>query len=91
MTNLPDDVLQNYSKSLLEKDETVQNLYEKATEDKIIDWLKENITINDKTVSSKEFNEIMTEHSHLHDENEHDNEHVDAAEHDDEINQDEEK
>lgn len=91
MTNLPDDVLQNYSKSLLEKDETVQNLYEKATEDKIIDWLKENITINDKTVSSKEFNEIMTEHSHLHDENEHDNELVDAVEHDDEINQDEEK
>ena len=28
MTNLPADVLQNYTKSLLEKEETVQNLVE---------------------------------------------------------------
>ncbi len=40
MTNLPADVLQNYTKSLLEKEETIQNLYERATEDKIISWLK---------------------------------------------------
>jgi trigger factor len=69
MTNLPADVLQNYAKSMLEKEETVQNLFEKATEDKVIDWLKENITVIEKIVSSKEFNEIMTEHSHLHSEN----------------------
>ena len=33
MANLPDDALLNYSKSLLEKEETIQNLYEKATEE----------------------------------------------------------
>jgi trigger factor len=78
MTNLPADVLQNYTKSLLEKEESIQNLYEKATEDKVIDWLKENITVIDKKVSSKEFNEIMTAHSHSHsehDEYNHDLEH----------------
>lgn len=48
MTNLPADVLQNYAKSMLEKEETVQNLFEKATEDKVIDWLKENITVIEK-------------------------------------------
>src|SRR5690606_38649211 len=57
MTNLPADVLQNYAKSMLEKEETVQNLFEKATEDKVIYWLKENITVIEKKVSSKEFNE----------------------------------
>src|SRR5690554_58349 len=73
MTNLPADVLQNYTKSLLEKEESIQNLYEKATEDKVIDWLKENITVIDKKVSSKEFNEIMTAHSHSHSEHDEDN------------------
>ena len=68
MTNLPADVLQNYTKSLLEKEETVQNLVERATEDKIIDWLKENVTVVEKEISSKDFNDMMGEHAHLHDE-----------------------
>ena len=86
MTNLPADVLQNYTKSMLEKEETIQNLYEKATEDKVIDWLKENISIIDKKVSSKEFNEVMTEHSHLHGEHGDDN-----HEHEDDNNNSEEQ
>ena len=69
MTNLPADVLQNYTKSMLEKEETVRNLYEKATEEKIIIWLKENVTVIEKEISSKDFNEIMHEHAHLHGEN----------------------
>ncbi|MDD2246507.1 MAG: trigger factor [Proteiniphilum sp.] len=69
MTNLPADVLQNYTKSMLEKEETVQNLYDKATEDKIIDWLKENVTVIEKEISSKEFNDLMNERSRLQEEN----------------------
>ena len=75
MSNLPDDVLQNYSKSLLEKEETIQNLYEKATEEKVIEWLKKNVNVVDKTVSSEEFNKIMSEHSHEHGENHNHDEH----------------
>ena len=75
MSNLPDDVLQNYSKSLLEKEETIQNLYEKATEEKVIEWLKKNVNVVDKTVSSEEFNKIMNEHSHEHGENHNHDEH----------------
>ena len=66
MTNLPADVLQNYTKSLLEKEETVQNLVERATEDKVIDWLKANVTVVEKEIYSKEFNDLMSEHSHTH-------------------------
>ncbi len=73
MSNLPEDVLLNYSKSLLEKEETIQNLFEKATEEKVIDWLKKNVNIVEKTVNSDEFNKIMSEHSHQHGEHdEHD-------------------
>jgi len=77
MTNLPADVLQNYTKSLLEKEETIQNLYDRATEEKIIDWLKENVTVTEKEISSKDFNEMMSEHSHVHGEDAHD--HADEA------------
>ena len=80
MSNLPDDVLQNYSKSLLEKEETIQNLYEKATEEKVIEWLKTNINVVEKTVDSEEFNKIMSEHSHEHGEN---HNHDDHEQHDD--------
>ncbi len=66
MTNLPADVLQNYTKSLLEKEETVQNLVERATEEKVIEWLKSNVTVIEKEIYSKEFNDLMSEHSHTH-------------------------
>ncbi|MEA4918415.1 trigger factor [Proteiniphilum sp.] len=68
MTNLPADVLQNYTKSLLEKEETVRNLFDRATENKIIDWLKENVTVIEKEITSKDFNELMSGHMHQHDE-----------------------
>ncbi len=83
MTNLPADVLQNYTKSLLEKEETIQNLYDRATEDKIINWLKENVTVIEKEISSKDFNEIMHDHAHLHGENNEDQTDEDFSETDD--------
>ena len=66
MTNLPADVLQNYTKSLLEKEETVQNLVERATEDKVIEWLKANVTVVEQDIESKAFNDLMSEHSNTH-------------------------
>lgn len=66
MSNLPADVLQNYTKSLLEKEETVQNLVERATEDKVIEWLKANVTVVEQEIESKAFNDLMSEHSHTH-------------------------
>lgn len=81
MTNLPADVLQNYTKSLLEKEETIQNLYDRATEEKLINWLKEHLTVDVKEISSKDFNEMMSEHAHVHGEDGHD--HADASSSDD--------
>lgn len=79
MTNLPDDVLQNYTKSLLEKEETMRNLIDRATENKLIDWLKENVTVIDKEISSKDFGELMNGHMHEHDEHAEEHHHDEAA------------
>ncbi len=70
MTNLPVDVLQNYTKSLLEKEETLQNLVEQATDNKVIEWLKANVTVVEREIYSKEFNDLMSEHAHSHHEEE---------------------
>ncbi|MGI6073850.1 MAG: trigger factor [Fermentimonas sp.] len=75
MSNLPDDMLQNYAKSLLENQETVRNLFDRVLDNKVLDWLKENVTVIEKKVSTEEFNKIVTEHSHKHDEDA-DGEHV---------------
>lgn len=71
MTNLPADMLQNYTKSLLEKEETVQNLVERATENKVIEWLKANVTVVEKEISSKDFNDLMNKHADVHNEEAH--------------------
>lgn len=80
MTNLPADVLQNYTKNLLSKEETVRNLYDRATEDKIIDWLKENVTVVEKEISSKDFSELMSGHMHQHGEHADDHTHDEHTE-----------
>lgn len=64
MNHLPDDILQNYVKNLLGKEENVRGLYEKASENKIIDWLKENVTLIEKEITSKDFTELVNNHSH---------------------------
>lgn len=59
MTNLPAEMLENYTKSLLGKEETVRNLYERVGEEKMIGWLKENVKVAEKEITSKEFSEMQ--------------------------------
>lgn len=63
MNNLPDDMLQNYVKNMLGKEETVRELHDKATQDKMIDWLKENVTVIEKEILSKDFSELINIHA----------------------------
>jgi trigger factor len=34
----------------------------------VIEWLKANVTVVEKEIYSKEFNDLMSEHSHSHQE-----------------------
>ncbi|TWV07721.1 trigger factor [Bacteroidaceae bacterium HV4-6-C5C] len=59
MLNIPEDILENYSKEMLKKKESVEGLVNRAIETKLASALKSQVTLNDKTVSIQEFNKMF--------------------------------
>ena len=58
MLTVPDDVLDNYAKDMLKNKETLRNVIDRAVEDKLAAWLKENVTLDIKEVTSEEFGKL---------------------------------
>ena len=56
MLNIPDEYLENSVTEMLKKRETVDNLIDRCIEVKLGAALKEKVTLNEKTVSTEEFN-----------------------------------
>ena len=61
MSNLPVEMLQDYVKRMLEKEETVKGLFARVLENKIAAWMKENITLDEKEITSEEFSKMTAE------------------------------
>ncbi|MDR0573662.1 MAG: trigger factor [Tannerella sp.] len=59
--SVPDDALENYTKDLLKKQETANNLTDRAINEKLSVLMKDLITINEKEVTSEEFGKIVKE------------------------------
>ena len=59
MTNLPDDLLENYSKDMLKKKESVEGLASRALDAKLTAALKQVVKLEAKTVSVEEFNKLF--------------------------------
>ncbi|MCK9159779.1 MAG: trigger factor [Bacteroidaceae bacterium] len=59
MHSVPDDVLTNYVQEMLKKKESVENLYNRAIEEKLTEDLKSKVTLENKTVSLEEFNKMF--------------------------------
>ncbi len=59
MLSVPDDVLTNYAKDMLKNKETIQNLIDRAVEDKLAEWLKEHVKLEVKEVSVEEFGNLF--------------------------------
>jgi trigger factor len=60
MLSVPDDVLDNYVKDLLKKEETVTNLVNRVIEEKLSSFIKGKITVDEKEVT--EFpNEVISD------------------------------
>ena len=59
MANIPDDLLENYAKDMLKKEETVRNLVDRILEDKLVEWLKGTITLQNKEVTVEEFRKLF--------------------------------
>ncbi len=59
MINVPDELLENYSKEMLKKRESVEALVNRVIEAKLSSALKEQVTLNRKAVSAEEFNKMF--------------------------------
>lgn len=61
MLSVPEDVLANYAKDMLKNKETVQNIVDRAVEEKLAGWLKEQVSLEVKEVSAEEFGKLFEE------------------------------
>ena len=59
MSNVPDDVLENYAAEQMKKRENVDNFVDRAVDLKLTETLKTVVKLNEKTVTLDEFNKLM--------------------------------
>ena len=61
MSNVPDDVLENYASEQLKKRENIDNFVDRAVETKLTEALKNVVKLNQKEVTLEDFNKLMQE------------------------------
>lgn len=59
MLSVPEDVLDNYARDLLKKRQSMQNIADRAVEEKLAAWLKEQVDLEVKVVSADEFSKLF--------------------------------
>ena len=59
MSNVPDDVLENYAAEQLKKRENIDNFVDRAVDMKLTEKLKTVVKLNEKEVTLEEFNKMM--------------------------------
>ncbi len=59
MMSVPDELLENYSKEMLKKKESVERLVDNVIENKLVAALKPQVTLEHKTVSAADFNKMF--------------------------------
>ena len=59
MLSVPEEILENYSKEMLKKKESVEGLVNRVVETKLAAALKSQVKLNNKTVSAEEFNKMF--------------------------------
>ena len=61
MSNVPDDVLENYADEQLKKRENIDNFVDRAVDQKLVEKLKTVVKLTKKEVSLEDFNKTMQE------------------------------
>lgn len=59
MLSVPESVLDNYGKDMLKNKETLQNIIDRSVEEKLAVWLKEQVELDIKEVSTEEFGKLF--------------------------------
>jgi trigger factor len=61
MPSAPEEMIANFSKQILENKEQAQKIYEKLYELKVVEYVKSNIKVSTKSVTSEEFAKLAQE------------------------------
>lgn len=61
MMNVPEDLLEKYASDMLKDKKMVNNLVDRAVEDKILTVIKEHVTLNNKEVAVEDFYKMFEE------------------------------
>jgi trigger factor len=61
MSNVPDDVLENYAAEQLKKRENIDGFVDRAVDQKLVETLKTVVKLTKKEVSLEDFNKTMQE------------------------------
>ena len=59
MSNVPEDVVENYAAEQLKKRENIDNFVDRAVDQKLTETLKTVVKLDEKTVTLEEFNKLM--------------------------------
>lgn len=59
MVGMGDDILDNYAKDMLKKEETVKGIIERVAENKVFEIVKSNVKLDIKEVSIEDFNKMF--------------------------------
>jgi trigger factor len=57
--DVPEEQLESFAKRILEKPEENERIYKRLYEEKVIQTVKEKVTLQETEVSQEEFNELM--------------------------------
>jgi len=58
ISNVPDDYLENYAKEMMSKPEEARKFYEQKGEEKLIEYIKSTVKLDEKEVSSEKFRKL---------------------------------
>lgn len=61
MVGLSDDIVANYANELMKSEENVRNYVNRAVEEKVLDVIKNKITLENKKISMDEFEQLLKE------------------------------
>ena len=59
MNNVPDEYIEKYAEDFINNKQYRQGIVDKAVEDKLFTAIKDNATVEEKTVSVDEFNSLF--------------------------------
>ena len=61
LANMPDEQLATYAQEILKKDQERRNLYERKFEDKVVDFIKDSVKLDEKEITIEDFQKLWEE------------------------------